>query len=241
MANWIKKILAKNKREKEKKVMVSLDAKKIAKLYYLATVDTKTQLYNYRHFHSVLKHEMAIAKRYKRNLSMLLLDLDDFKRINDTYGYLRGDEVLQMVATIIKSSIRETDIAGRFGGEEFVVLMPETSIEKAKEVAERIRKDIAEDKFLARFGVTISIGVSSNSNSKKDINKDTKTISAYSQFMPKNTNEKHNINNSDLFERANIAVRFAKEHNKNRVIAYEELPKTSFLEKIKKASISDYT
>ncbi|UZE93973.1 MAG: GGDEF domain-containing protein [Candidatus Pacearchaeota archaeon] len=231
MADWLKKILG--RKEDLKK---GLDAKKIAKLYYLATVDTKTQLYNYRYFNSVFKHEMAIAERYGRTISMLLLDLDDFKRINDKHGYLRGDEVLQMVSMIIKSNVRETDVAARFGGEEFVVLMPETPSEDAKNMAERIRKFIQEDKFLASFNLTASIGVASH-NKKTEL-ATSKMKSAYEKFMPKSKNGKRN-GNLDLFEKANIALRYAKEHGKNCYMEYDDISKISFLEKIEKQFVGD--
>jgi len=226
MVDFIKKILGK----KEDKDSVVLNAKKIAKLYHLATIDSKTLLYNYRYFTSVFKHEMAIAERYGRPISMLLIDLDDFKKINDKHGYLRGDEVLQMVSMIIKSNIRETDVAARFGGEEFVVLMPETTTQDAKNMAERIRKSIQDDKFLASFNVTCSMGIASHYKNEQT----TETIkSAYSRFMPK-SKEKKNRNNIDLFEKANIALRYAKEHGKNRYADYDKVNKISFIEKIEK-------
>jgi diguanylate cyclase (GGDEF)-like protein len=220
MVDWIKKVF--NKKEKNKGIF---DVKNIAKLYKLATTDTKTQLYNYRHFNSVLKHEMAVAKRYNRNISLLILDLDDFKKINDQHGYLRGDEVLQMVAMIIKSNIRETDIAGRFGGEEFVVLMSETNITNAKEMAERLRRYVMEDKFLASYNITASIGVSSNIKIQPQV----KVQSAYETFMPK---QKDETNNLSLFEKANIALRYAKETGKNRSVVYDEIKRKSFLNKL---------
>ncbi len=230
MANWFKKILGKDKGNKDH---IIFDAKKIAKLYHLATIDTKTLLYNYRYFSSVFKHEIAVAERYERSISLLLFDLDDFKKVNDKHGYLRGDEVLQMVAMIIKNNIRETDIAARFGGEEFVVLMPETSTEDAKKMAERIRKFIQEDKFLASFNVTVSIGIASHT--KKIDSIDAKMKSAYEKFMPKNKTSKSNGDSSlDLFEKANIALRYAKQHGKNRCIEYDEMNKVSFIDKIEK-------
>ena len=224
MVDIFKKIF----RKKEEDKSLLFDAKKIAKLYHLATVDSKTLLYNYRYFSSVFKHEMAIAERYGRTISILLVDLDDFKHVNDKYGYLRGDEVLQMVSMIIKSHIRNTDVAARFGGEEFVVLMPETSIEDAKKMAERIRETIAKDKFLASFNMTCSIGVASHNKKSEPV---TNIKSAYSRFMPKS---KDKNNNMDLFEKANIALRYAKEHGKNRSVVYNEVKKVSFIEKIEK-------
>ncbi|MCL6500800.1 MAG: GGDEF domain-containing protein [Candidatus Pacearchaeota archaeon] len=230
MVDWIKKIIGKKEADEEK---INIDVKKIAKLYYLATVDTKTQLYNYRYFSSVLKHEMAVADRYGRTISLLLLDIDDFKKINDKHGYLRGDEILQMVAMIIKSNIRISDVAARFGGEEFVVLMPETSSQEAKKMAERLRGFIAGDKFLASFGVTTSIGIASHNKKKESALPTVK--SAYERFMPRGTSASNNSNgNIDLFEKANIALRYAKEHGKNRCVEYDEISRVSFLERIEK-------
>ncbi|MEM4152588.1 MAG: GGDEF domain-containing protein [Candidatus Pacearchaeota archaeon] len=223
--DWLKKILGQNSDKKE----ITLDAQKIAKLYYLATVDTKTQLYNYRYFSSEFKHELAISERYGRILSLIIIDIDDFKKINDNYGYLRGDEILQLVATIIKSNIRETDIAARFGGEEFVVLMPETKEEEAEKMAERLRNLIMADKFLFNYGVTVSIGVAQNKPLEKE-NVEIKSL--YERFMPKN---KEKSNEQTLFEKANIALRYAKEHGKNKVVAFSKICKNAFLENIKKA------
>ncbi|MCX8193818.1 MAG: GGDEF domain-containing protein [Candidatus Pacearchaeota archaeon] len=223
--DWLKKILGQNGDKKE----ITLDAQKIAKLYYLATVDTKTQLYNYRYFNSSLKHELAISERYGRPLSLMLIDIDDFKKINDAHGYLRGDEILQLVATIIKSNIRETDIAARFGGEEFVVLMPETKEEEAEKMAERLRGLIMADKFLFNYHVTVSIGVAQNFPIEKE-NIEMKSL--YSRFMPKNK-EKENKDHT-LFEKANVAIKYAKEHGKNKVIAFSRISKNAFLENIKR-------
>ncbi len=225
MVDWMKKVFKKKRQEKKN----ILDPKNIAKLYRMATIDTKTQLYNYRYFNSVLKHELAVTERYNRTISLLIFDIDDFKKVNDKHGYLRGDEVLQMVATIIKSNARETDIAARFGGEEFVVLMPETDIENARIMAERIRKYIEGDKFLASFNVTISVGVASQNPRQEEV---VKIKSAYEKFMPK-TNEGQN-NNLGLFEKANVALKYAKEHGKNRSIVYNEITRTSFLDKVEK-------
>lgn len=225
--DWVKKIFGKRDIKDIKEI--TLDAQKIAKLYYLATIDTKTQLYNYRYFHSVIKHELAISKRYNRPLSLMLIDIDDFKKINDTYGYLRGDEILQFVATIIKSNIRETDIAARFGGEEFVVLMPETHEEEAEKMAERIRGLIMADKFLFNYHITVSIGVAQNLPIGKE---STEIKSFYTQFMSKNKVKENG--EQTLFEKTNIAVRYAKEHGKNKVVAFSKISKNAFLENIKK-------
>lgn len=131
----------------------------------LAITDGMTFLYNYRHFMECLAEEFSRAKRYKRELSLLMIDVDFFKKYNDTYGHQKGDEVLRGLADILKRSVRASDIVARYGGEEFVILLPETENEKALMLAERIRKDV-ESANLARDGsapvekVTVSIGVS---------------------------------------------------------------------------------
>ncbi|MGB9708110.1 MAG: GGDEF domain-containing protein [Candidatus Pacearchaeota archaeon] len=227
--DWIKKVLGKNGDKKE----ITLDGQRIAKLYYLATVDTKTQLYNYRYFASELKHELAISERYGRPLSLILIDIDDFKKINDTYGYLRGDEVLQMVATLIKSNVRETDVAARFGGEEFVVLMPETSEGEAEKMADRFRRIIMADQFLFKHHITVSIGVAQNFPVSREAPVETKSL--YSQFMPRGKQQGKEKDENTLFDKANVALKYAKEHGKNVVASYSKISKVSFLSNIKRS------
>ena len=108
----------------------------------LSITDNLTQLFNQRHFYQRLQQEIERTNRYQHQLAMLLLDLDDFKHFNDTYGHLEGDKVLEKTAKIIRECIRQTDSAFRYGGEEFVVILPETSVKKALILAERIRKGI---------------------------------------------------------------------------------------------------
>jgi len=113
-----------------------------AKLYTmtkkLAVWDNKTNLYNYRYFLSRLSNEIARARRYGRKLSLVAMDIDDFKKINEEVGHLTADRILRDMAMIIKDSIRAVDIPSRFGGDEFFILLPETDIKGAKVVAERI-------------------------------------------------------------------------------------------------------
>ena len=106
---------------------------------------------------------MKFEKRYKHNLSFIIMDIDYFKKINDTHGHLNGDIVLKDLANIVKNTIRMTDVFGRIGGEEFAVLMPETNKSDAMNLAERIRVNIAESESMlesARVNVTVSIGLS---------------------------------------------------------------------------------
>jgi len=223
--DWLKKKFGK-KGEKD-----VFDVQKIAKLYYLATVDTKTQLYNYRYFNSQFKRELAIAERYNRHISLAIIDIDNFKQVNDKHGYLRGDEILQMVSMLIKSNVRETDVAARFGGEEFTILMPETASEEARKMAERIREYIMADKFLFKYGITVSIGVAQNAR-KEPEKPQAEMKSAYSQFMPKTKtkNKDEKEDDEDLFEKANKALRYAKQHGKNRTVVYSDLKKSPVLE-----------
>lgn len=138
-----------------------------ARLFHLAVEDGLTKLYVVRHFKEILEQEMAKAKRYNRPLSIILSDIDHFKMINDTYGHLAGDFILKEVANIFKSSCRETDIPGRYGGEEFVILLPETNRDGAIEFAERLRK-LIEGLTLEynniKFNITVSFGVAELKN-----------------------------------------------------------------------------
>jgi diguanylate cyclase (GGDEF)-like protein len=126
--------------------------------------DAMTQLFNYQHFYEVLHKEIYRSVRYKSALSLILADIDNFKAVNDTYGHLAGDRALMAVADCLKRSLRESDHVARYGGEEFAIILPETPVEGAVTVAERIRKEIEslkikyEDKTIA---VTLSFGVTS--------------------------------------------------------------------------------
>ena len=108
----------------------------------LAITDGLSGLYNHRYFQDILQDEIARAKRYNLYVSLVLLDLDDFKKFNDEHGHLMGDKSLRVVAKSILKSIREVDCAARYGGEEFVVILPENDIDSAYVVAERIRKNV---------------------------------------------------------------------------------------------------
>ncbi|MBN2816026.1 MAG: GGDEF domain-containing protein [Campylobacterales bacterium] len=142
-------------------------------LKLLASVDPLTGLYNRRYFTKSSEQILEIVKRNKTALSTIMLDIDNFKNVNDTYGHKCGDDVIVSVATIVNDSIRKSDIACRFGGEEFVVLLPETDIEGAYIIAEKIRKKVEEKRVVIEGGfyinVSVSVGVTEY-NLKKDIN-----------------------------------------------------------------------
>jgi len=131
----------------------------------LANFDSLTGLHNRRAILRRLDGEIKRAKRYKEELCLLMLDIDHFKNVNDQYGHLSGDEVLKEVATLVQQNIRETDTAGRYGGEEFITILPQTNLSSALDVAERIRKLIAVAKMKDAeqnvFNITVSQGLSS--------------------------------------------------------------------------------
>jgi len=133
------------------------------KVRQLSITDSLTSLYNRRYFMDKLEDEIDRATRYDRNLYLLLIDIDDFKKLNDTHGHQKGDKILEDFGYKLKKSIRRPDIAARYGGEEFVILMPEADVMSAQEVAKRLCKEISEHTFidneLCDSKLTISVGV----------------------------------------------------------------------------------
>ena len=123
------------------------------------TKDELTGLYLREVFDVVLKKEIEEANRKNTSLCLLMIDIDDFKKINDQHGHLKGDEVLKKVGTAINDSVREMDLAARYGGEEMAVIIPRVDIEQTFKAAQRIRKTIEEIQF-KDFFVTVSIGLS---------------------------------------------------------------------------------
>ena len=132
-------------------------------IYRLTTVDGLTQIFNRRYFEETLDREISRCNRYGRELSLVLIDIDNFKRINDTYGHLAGDYVLKHLASTVRTKIRREDIFARFGGEEFAVLLPELDHKQAAQVAEKTRKMVEKQTFKfdnQAITVTISMGIS---------------------------------------------------------------------------------
>ncbi|NOZ24636.1 MAG: diguanylate cyclase [Nitrospirae bacterium] len=167
----------------------------------LATTDGLTGLHNHRVFQDRLSEEIQRAERYKSKLFLLLIDIDHFKRFNDTYGHQTGDDVLRMMAKIIKESIRKVDFAARYGGEEFVLILPETDCGHTFKVAERIRRAVMDYPFTlkdgSKAGLTISIGVA---------------------CFPEDSAEKE-----DLIRKADTALYFAKGLGRNKVCLYRDI------------------
>ena len=164
-----------------------------SKVLQYATLDALTNLNNRRQFEVRLKQEIATTKRQKNPLCAMMIDIDFFKKVNDTYGHASGDAVLRTVASIIKEHLRESDIPSRYGGEEFAVLLPYTHIEEAKIVGERLRKAVEKTPIpidKKNINVTISMGLA--------------------EFNVNETGE-------ELFKRADSALYEAKEGGRNRV------------------------
>ena len=187
-----------------KKVLETKRLKKLAgeREFYkqLSNQDEMTGLANYRACHETLERETERAKRYNRPLSIMMIDIDDFKLCNDTYGHLAGDSAMVQIAGLIKKQTRASDVATRYGGEEFMVILPETAIDEASAVAERIRESIAQHQFLSDEGLpmaplSVTIGLSA---------------------LPDHASTK-----KDLIRTADIALYKGKTMGKNRVVVFQ--------------------
>jgi two-component system, cell cycle response regulator len=131
-------------------------------IYRLTTVDGLTQIYNKRYFLETLEREISRAHRYHRDLSLIMFDIDFFKKVNDSFGHLAGDSVLKQLASVLKARIRREDIMARYGGEEFAIILPEIGISNALTLAEKVRKLVEKTSFKFEdqgIPVTISVGV----------------------------------------------------------------------------------
>ncbi|MBX0326716.1 diguanylate cyclase [Oscillochloris sp. ZM17-4] len=177
------------------------NARLFARIQEMATTDALTQVPNRRHFFDVATYEIERTDRYKRPLSLIMFDIDSFKAVNDTYGHLAGDEVLREVAQRCCDDLRDIDTVARFGGEEFVALLPETSYEQAILVAQRLRTRICARPVESDAGpitVTISIGADS-----------------YDDVFAGSL--------GDLIDRADQALYVAKNSGRNKVVGFRSL------------------
>jgi diguanylate cyclase (GGDEF)-like protein/PAS domain S-box-containing protein len=149
------------------------NAKLFERMQELAITDGLTALYNRRYFYMLLENEIERTLRYEKPLSLIMMDIDHFKQVNDRYGHLAGDQVLESVASLSKGLLRHADIMFRYGGEEFTILLPETKADIAAKVAERIRSSIAETDFETKKGpvrISMSFGVSQFNEQLSDVN-----------------------------------------------------------------------
>jgi diguanylate cyclase (GGDEF)-like protein len=158
VVEYTRDITDRKKSEEEKKLLIE-------NLNYLSTTDSLTGLCNRRALTDTLHREIERAQRYDADLSLILCDLDKFKLINDTYGHAAGDAALQSVSEALKTSLRKTDILGRYGGDEFMIILPETSLAGAKLLAEKVRFAVSEIELSVdkkkRIGLSLSLGVAS--------------------------------------------------------------------------------
>ena len=172
----------------------------------MAITDGLSQIYNRRYFLELLEREFPRAQRYKLNLACIMIDIDHFKAVNDHYGHLQGDFVIQTIGAIIKEEIREIDIPARYGGEEFIVLLPETDARGTIAVAERLRKRTENENFTRsqvirdtqQLHITVSIGVA---------------------VFP----ETNIIHPNDLINTADDALYKAKKEGRNRTVFADSL------------------
>jgi len=161
------------------------------KLSTMAYTDSLTKIYNRLHFAHFLDAEIDKAKRYGGTFSIIFFDLDYFKNVNDNYGHLIGDEVLEKITSIVSNANRDADIFARYGGEEFIILTPSTDVSGALIHAERLRNDIDKYEFKTVGHVTSSFGVT-------EFKVETDTLES-------------------LLERVDKALYMAKEYGRNRV------------------------
>ncbi len=159
----LEELLLRLKRVLKERCLTRERARMLGKLQNLAITDGLTKLFNSRHFYNQLEIELGRCNRYRHPLALLLLDIDHFKKFNDTYGHLEGDKVLVRLGKVIRSCLRSMDSAYRYGGEEFTIILPETSGGEAMNVAQRIRNAVEAEVFHPipdqEARITISIGV----------------------------------------------------------------------------------
>jgi len=187
----------------------------------LATTDALTGVLNRRAFMDALQAEVGRSKRYSHPLSLLILDIDYFKNVNDTYGHVAGDQVLKRMTQVALQTLRECDHFSRFGGEEFATLLPESNLEAAKQAAERIRLAIQEESVQYNdesINITISIGVAELSETNSSESDCSKTNGSESNSSESNSSE-NNGNGDKLISLADKRLYQAKKSGRNQYSA----------------------
>jgi len=176
--------------------------KRNLELHEISITDSLTGLYNRKHLMETLDREVSRSQRYQRPFAVLMVDIDHFKRYNDTFGHLAGDEVLKKMAVIFRDSVRAADYSARYGGEEFLIILPEASKREAAQAAERIRQCVEKDSLAGSDNkgteITVSIGVA---------------------VFPE-----HGDDTQALIKNADAALYEAKKGGRNKVITYQSKP-----------------
>jgi diguanylate cyclase (GGDEF)-like protein len=180
--------------------MIAIEnARLFGEVHRLATTDGLTDVFNRRHFFELAEREAQRVRRTLRNTAAIMFDLDHFKKVNDSYGHAAGDEILRMVAQRCRENLRVVDILGRYGGEEFAIILPETDLQTALHIAERLRQRIAEKLVVTghlTIAITISLGVSAANSAT--------------------------LNVATLLNQADAALYRAKQAGRNCVVSFDE-------------------
>ncbi len=179
--------------------MLMINDKFMSEILRLATMDSLTEVYNRAAMEKLIEKEIDRSKRYELPMSLLLIDLDHFKKVNDTYGHQVGDFALKKLVQTITEVLRDPDSLGRFGGEEFLILLPETDLVKGNIAAERVREIVEKTPIKAgsnEFNITLSIGLATLNHEMDDF--------------------------QELFRRADLGLYKAKQTGRNRVVAVHD-------------------